>query len=403
MTLLITGLVLVLAFVLGKVATKLGLPKIVGYIIAGSVLSPSLFDFVPKDFVESTESIVSICLTFITFEVGMSLSIEKIRRIGMRLVTLTLFEGIGAFIVVMLGFWFLIPFLPVHFQCLIEFTLPVSLLFASLSVPTDPSATLAVMHEYKAKGEVTDSILGCSAFDDILTLIFFTFSLGFSLSSISQKGDSYLSTFGDVGLQVVGAVVVGSVVGFVFNKSTSYYKLKSDSQLIVLLFGFLMLSFGLCSYLKFDELLSTMSMGCVVVNFNTKIKDIKTIIERYTEELIFILFFGFSAMHMDYAHLYEVWYVIVLFVVLRGLGKFLGIRIGSFLTKSPSNIKKYTFTGLIPQGGIVLGLVMMLASHREFDQVSVFMINVIMGATIFHEFIGPVLAKWGLSKAGEIS
>jgi hypothetical protein len=78
------------------------------------------------------------------------------------------------------------------------------------------------------------------------------------------------------------------------------------------------------------------------------------------------------------------------------------MRTGSQLLKMPDNVRKYAFAGLIPQGGIVLGLSLMVSHEPEFKDFSNLLIGIIMGTTIIHEFMGPMIAKFVLRKAGEI-
>ena len=54
----------------GWLLNKIGLPKIIGYIATGIVLSPNTVDFVEPDIIESTHPLMEVCLAFIAFEVG---------------------------------------------------------------------------------------------------------------------------------------------------------------------------------------------------------------------------------------------------------------------------------------------------------------------------------------------
>ena len=65
-------------------------------------------------------------------------------------------------------------------------------------------------------------------------------------------------------------------------------------------------------------------------------------------------------------------------------------------------MKKYVGGGLIPQGGIVIGLALLVKQKPQFNGVSDIIISLIIGATVIHEIIGPLLAKIMLKKAGEI-
>jgi hypothetical protein len=81
----------------------------------------------------------------------------------------------------------------------------------------------------------------------------------------------------------------------------------------------------------------------------------------------------------------------------------LGTVLGASISKSSSRIKKYTAGGLIPQGGIVIGLALIIKQNHAFDSISDIVITIIIGATAINELIGPVLSRITLKKAGEIN
>jgi Kef-type K+ transport system membrane component KefB len=126
------------------------------------------------------------------------------------------------------------------------------------------------------------------------------------------------------------------------------------------------------------------------------------ILERYTEDLIFLFFFLLSGLHLDIATLPKAAVLIIIFVLLRTAGKYLGANWGSRIVNADPSIRKYTAGGLLPQAGIVIGLVLSIYQKEEFKEISEILLTTIMGATIIHELIGPVSAKSALKKAGEI-
>jgi len=87
-------------------------------------------------------------------------------------------------------------------------------------------------------------------------------------------------------------------------------------------------------------------------------------------------------------------------VLFRGLGKHTGTYLAS--RQADKKIRRYTAGGLIPQGGIVIGLALMIKQNPDFSVISDEFINIILGATVIHELIGPVILKISLKKAGEI-
>ena len=402
-SLLVVGIIIFTGFILGEILSKIKLPKVTGYILAGVLLNPQLFHIIPTDFTNHTDVITNIALSFITFSVGGTLLYKRIKKLGKGIVFITLFEAEIAFLVVFLGLLVLTPFfLPITGATWFTVFIPLALLLGSLASPTDPSATLAVAHEYKAKGDVSSTIMGVAAFDDALGII--NYSLAISIAGILVLNESFsiASSLIHPLIVIIGAILLGLAIGFVFNVVTRVLKKETEGAFIVIILCFLLLCYGIASVLGVDELLATMTMGAFVVNFNPMREKIFKILERYTEELIFVLFFTLSGMHLNFSVLSTSYLLIIFFVLFRTMGKITGTVLGASLAQSSRTIRKYTAGGLIPQGGIVIGLALLIKQNDAFDAISDLIIGIIIGATIIHELIGPVVSKTVLTKAGEI-
>jgi len=402
-SLLIIGAILFTGFVLGEIVSKIKLPKITGYLLAGILLNPGLFHIIPASFNEHTDVITNIALAFITFSVGGTLLYKKTKKLGKGIIGITFFEAEFAFLAVFLGFLAITPFfLNIANATWFAVFIPISLLLAALASPTDPSATLAVSHEYKAKGEVSSTIMGVAAFDDALGIVNYSLAITVAGVLILHQTFNVYSSLIDPLFVIFGAMLLGAVFGFIFNSITWLVKRETEGMFIVIIICFLLLCFGVAKIIGVDELLATMSMGAIVVNFNRLREKIFKILERYTEELIFVLFFTISGMHLNFSVLSTSYILILFFIIFRTIGKVSGSKLGAYLAKSPRKVKKYVAGGLIPQGGIVIGLALLIKQNNAFDQIADIIISVIIGATIIHELIGPIIAKISLKKAGEI-
>lgn len=399
---LIIGIIIFTGIAIGEICTHIKIPKVTGYILAGLILNPKLTHFIPETFIDHTEVVTNIALAFITFSVGGTLRFSKIRSLGKSIIFITLFEAEFAFLFVAIFFILLAPMVvSLPESGMLSFFIPLGLLFASLASPTDPSATLAVEHQYKAKGEVTSTIMGVAAFDDILGII--NYSLAISIAGICIHHEHIeIYSIAQPFIKISGSVLGGCLFGFFLNILTKIINKETEGVLIALIIGLLSLCYGLAGMLGVDELLSTMTMGVVVVNNNIQREKIFKILERYTEELILVLFFTLSAMHLDFSVMVSNYLFIIIFVVFRSIGKFTGTIVGAKLSKASLSVQKYTVGGLIPQGGIVIGLALIIKQNPAFNSISDILLNVIIGATIIHEIIGPVISKIALKKAGEI-
>ncbi len=400
---LILGTILIIGFIFGEIASKIRLPKVTGYILAGICLNPDLFRVVPKEFVAQTNLITNIALAFITFSVGGTIFFPKIKKLGKPIFSITICESEFAFIAVAFGLLISMPFLIQSTNATLALTfIPISLLLAALASPTDPSATLAVAHEYKAKGDVTSTIMGAAAFDDALGIMNYSIAVIISTVLITHKGFDFNSIVLQPLFVICGAVLLGAFFGFIFNKISLLISRETEGVFIVIILGLLSLCFGLALLFGVDELLATMAMGVMVVNFNQHREKIFKILERYTDELIFILFFTLSGMNLNFTTFSKSLLFVVCFVIFRTIGKIIGVYIGSHISQAKPAIKKFTAGGLIPQGGIVVGLALVMKQNPNFYHISSIIVNVVIGATVIHELVGPIIAKITLEKAGEI-
>lgn len=395
------GILIFTGYILGELAEQIKLPKISGYILAGILLNPDLTGIMSPAFVQHTDPLLTISLSLITFSIGGALSASKLKSTGSKVLLLTVSEALFAFFFVflfmLLAFNYFIPVFD-------SFTsmLAISLVLASLAAPTDPSATLAVIHEYRAKGEVSSTMLEIAAFDDIVGIIIYTLVTAFAASFLGKSelniGHTLLELLRDVG----GAIAVGIAVGLLFNGMTKVFKKQAEGTLIVLTIGLILLCYGLSDNWGFESLLSTIALGTVVSNWNPLSKKIFKLIERYTDELIFVIFFTLSGLHLQLASITGSYLLIVIYIVARMLGKFAGVYTGAALVKASSPVRKFTAGGLIPQGGIVIGLALLLAKNPIYKDSASLIMGVVIGAALIHEIIGPILSRFSLNKAGEL-
>src|SRR5690606_8947900 len=107
LTLVKISLVLLIGFIGSILARKVKLPNVSGYLVLGLLLGPSL-----GIFFENYEGIIThtdqsqlkfiseIALAFIAFSIGSEFAIKSIKKMGKNVMLITLFEVIGAVLVV---------------------------------------------------------------------------------------------------------------------------------------------------------------------------------------------------------------------------------------------------------------------------------------------------------------
>jgi len=124
-------------------------------------------------------------------------------------------------------------------------------------------------------------------------------------------------------------------------------------------------------------------------------------IDNHLEEIIFMLFFILSAMHLNFSTLNTMPFVIFAYILFRFLGKISGVWTGSKMTKADKDVQNYLGLGLFPQAGVAIGLALSLQDKSGFESIAPLILNVIIATTVIHEFIGPIFIKYILRKSGE--
>jgi hypothetical protein len=98
----------------------------------------------------------------------------------------------------------------------------------------------------------------------------------------------------------------------------------------------------------------------------------------------------------------------VVYMASRAAGLISGSWLGATMGRADGTIRKYLGLGILSQAGVAIGLA--LSVKQEFAalgpagaEIGRAVITTITATSIIFEIIGPVLAKAGLKRAGEIA
>jgi len=393
------GIFFICGYFGGQLANWLKFPRVTGYIVAGLLLSPSISGIIPREMVGERFSIVTdISLAIIAYSVGGSLKVSRLKLLGKSIFWINLSEALGAFLLTFILIAVLSPFVvkldntPGSFA---DVYLPLALIIAAVSAATAPAAILAIVHEYKAKGPLTTTLLGVVALDDGVAIILYAFAS--AVIRAKTGGISFYSMVGEPAVTILGSILLGTVIGFLLTGLAPWVKKKE--LLLVVILGGIFLCAGIAGHLKLSPLLANMTVGFLVVNKAKHSDGLFQAVENI-EEPIFVLFFTLAGAHFDLTVIKAAGFMAFLIVVCRFSGKLIGTRLGADLSHAPTVVKKYLGYGLLPKAGVTLGLVFM-AQPLVDPQIFEIMVNAVLGSVIINELIAPPFVKFALKGAGE--
>jgi len=405
--LLLLGFVIVLGHFLGKNMKYIKLPSIIGYMVFGVIIGPSLFNLVHSQLQEQLGFITDIALSFVAFSIGLELKFTVLKKFGKGMVFIILLESFAAFLAVFGGIYLLTK------------NLPMALIFGAIAPASAPAGTVAVIQEYRARGSLTKALYTVVGFDDGLGIIIFGFAAAIAKNLLLQETGvldaNLLITLWHPVKEILFSILFGSIVAVVF--SLAVKSLKNVNEILIMIVGFILITSGLCNVFNLSIIFTNMVVGMFIVN--TQRHSLVHKINEYLPlimPLLFILFFTLAGSNLHIKALSSLGLIGVVYVFARSLGLIFGSKLGAYWGKVEDKIRKYIGLGILSQAGVAIGLSLIV--KKDFsgigkvidastgmtsgDQIGGIVLTTVTVTCIFFELIGPILTKHALKKAGEI-
>lgn len=379
-----TAVMLLAGLLLGRLGKLVKLPNVTGYLVAGLLLGPAVFNVISQEMVDGFAVISDIALGFIAFSVGTGFSLNYFRRVGAAPIIIACFESFGAILLVAVVL------------ILLGFDLKLSIMLGAIAAATAPAQTIMVINQYKAKGPLTSMLLSVVAIDDATALIGFGFASTIVNAMSSTDTNILLSVLSPF-YELLISVIIGAAISLIMKFILRYFH-KHSNRLCIIIFCVLF-CYWLSEMLGGSALLTCMTLGAFLVNIYDEIEDIVEVCDTFTPP-VYMIFFVISGAGFQLSALASIGIIGILYVVLRVIGKMVGSWLGGRLTHQDAKINKYLGPTLMPQAGVALGLVVVAATAvpQYADQIR----TIILCSTFIYSIIGPIAAKLALQKAGEI-
>jgi len=372
----------------GKVSKRLNLPNVTGYLLAGLLLGPSFLKVVDPSDAGIIEFVNEFALGIIAFAIGGEFFLPDLKKLGKDVFVITVMEVVGVLAIVF-----------VMMRYVLGQSFVFSIIIASMSAATAPAGTVMVIKQYRADGPLTRTILPVAALDDVLGIIAFGICMSLAKISIGATGDvSKVMMFAAPFLEIIYSIGLGFVVGYVFTFLST--KIKSHDHMLCLILVTILGTTGLANMFGISALLCNMVVGATACNLNRNIKRIFDIINEFAPP-IHLLFFTFAGASLNLSVLKSIGFLGVVYALSRAIGKISGATIGAKMVNAPPRVQKWLGLALLPQGGISIGLSMIVA--RELPDHAGEIITVIPFSVLVFEIMGPILAKISITKAGEVN
>lgn len=392
------GVIFLIGYISNLISNRINFPAITIYLLIGLLFSPSLFGLFPKEFIEGSSIIIDFAISIVAFIIGSSLKLESLKSYGKTIFNITLFQAQVPFFISTVVLFFTLPlFLDGEYSS--SLYLSIALILGSLTSTTDPTATLAVIHQSKVRNSLSKTTLSIVAIDDAVAIVNFMFALILSSIILNSSNFSIISMALIPLKEISLSILIGVLAGFLTKFLMQFAEHKN--QKIVLVFGVISIVFSLSNSFELNGFLSAITLGFTLTNI-VNIDKINHSLEKYYEDIIFILFFIISGSHINVDIIFSIWAIVLIYAVSRLVGKLLGVYIGAKISNADDSLRKYLGFTLIPQGGVAIGLTMILYKEPNLKEVADLILNITLATVALNEIIGPILSKYGILKSKEL-
>lgn len=385
MTLLLLGLLVLVGFLCAKALKRLNLPSVTGYLLVGILLGPSALHLVGAETLAALKPLTTFCLALIFFLLGEEFNLAELRRLGPRFLTMTVVQSVLTLL--------LVSGLALAAGAPAE----IALLMGAIAGTTDPAATLVVIREVKARGELVKTLLSVVALNSLVEMALFNLLLPLvEFLHLGGHGASWLSTFAGPAREIGGSALLGFALAFAL-RAWSLTRYGKDNLKLPTI-GLMLLGAGACEALHLSVLLTMLLFGATVAN-TVPVRLAIFNVAKAMEGALLVMFFTLSGASLHVAELGALGWIGAAFVGGRVVGKVAGGAIGASLAGASPACRRYLGFGLVPQASMAIGLAFIV--QEKFPDLAGPILPVTLGAVVIFEAIGPLLTRHALVASGE--
>lgn len=391
-----------IAFVVGKLISKLRLPAILGWLITGIAVGPYAFGLISQELVDASwyETLIHVLECVVGIMIGTELVFGKIKSYGKALILTTLTQSLGTFALVTLVFGIVFRFteVPVY----------LAFIFGGIALATAPAPALSIVNEFKTKGSLTKTLIPMAALDDIVGVaVFFTV-----ISIIARQVSGGAMELYMIPVMIFLPLIIGAAVGILTGFLLK--KFKNEKLAVVLIMAGVLATTAvgiLCNkHLMPSPVLNFMLMGMAFsAAFANMIpaEQLQKITKAFNPILgvaMIVVILNLGA-PLDYRAIFGAGIYTFIYIVARAAGKYFGARLGAKATGLDKNVQKYLGLTLLPHSGVSLvftGIAVSTLSGSA-DNCTQIIRGTIAAAAVINEIIAVIAAKKGFELAGEIN
>ncbi|MBP1045611.1 cation:proton antiporter [Enterococcus sp. BWM-S5] len=253
------SIVILLGLLLGRVMKSLHLPSLVGFLLTGIILGPSVLNVLSPQFLGLSADLRELALIVILTRAGLSLDIEELKKVGRPALLM-------CFVPAMAEIGAAVVFAPLLF----DFSFSEALLLGSVIAAVSPAVVVPrmlklIQEGYGGKKHIPQIILAGASVDDVFVLVLFTAFLGINQGSVFTAG-----TLLQIPTAIFSGLLIGAIIGWLLAQFFGVYHMRDSIKvLLILSLSFLLMGLEdlLANSFAFSGMLSVMSLSLMLYRF----------------------------------------------------------------------------------------------------------------------------------------
>ncbi len=256
---------LALVFLLGLAAaalcSRIGLPRIIGMLLAGILMGPYVLNWLDDSILSISSELRQMALIIILLKAGLSLDLSDLKRVGRPAVMMSCVPASCE----ILAFFLLAP----HILGITRIEAAVmGAVLGAVSPAVVVPRMVQLIEEKRGTGKgIPQMILAGASCDDIYVIVLFSTFVG-----MAQGGSANVMDFVNIPVSIVLGVILGAIVGLLLHLflETAYRHgcCVRNSTKVILILGLSFLLMAIETWLKgivsVSGLLAVVSMACVL-------------------------------------------------------------------------------------------------------------------------------------------
>lgn len=327
------ALILLVGLLFGSLFQKLKLPSLIGMILTGVLLGPSVFHLLSPNLLLIAPDLRQLALVIILTRAGLSLNINDLKSVGRSAVLMCFLPACFEIIASMI-------FAPMIFGVTLLEAAIIGSVIAAVSPAVIVPRMLKLMDEkWGTKQKIPQLIMAGASVDDIFVIVLFT-----SFVALAQGESISILSVVSVPFAILFGFGFGYIVGILMNTLFTRIHMRDSNKILILLslsFLFIQIETMVAEILPFSGLLAIMSMGIALLKKNESLA--KRIASKYSKIWVGaeILLFVLVGVSVDLQFAMQAGIAVVLFIACTLVFRMIGVA--CCLIKTPLTKHERTF------------------------------------------------------------